>query len=142
MSERKPFVVSANIYEYKKDDNSKDRAALMTVSHTEGNQKIAITLINGKVCKVEFDDSNRSNSRIIGNALELLKEQDFYEQIYKNSNSADIHTVKGTEKMMDLIRIGTPDHTTVLEVMKIIRSGKVPELEPQQTAIYEEWGTW
>lgn len=142
MSERKPFVVSANIYEYKKDDNSKDRAALLTVSHTEGDQKIAITIINSKVCKAEFDDSSRSNSRIIGNALKLLKEQDFYEQIYKNSNSADINTTKGVEQMMDLIRIGTSNSDTVLEVMKIIRSGKVPELEPQQTAIYEEWGTW
>ena len=142
MSERKPFVVTANIYEYKKDDNSKDRAALLTVSHTESDQKIAITIINSKVCKVEFDNSNRSNSRIIGNALELLKEQDFYEQIYKNSNSADINTAKGVEQMMDLIRIGTSNSDTVLEVMKIIRSGKVPELEPQQTAIYEEWGTW
>ena len=150
MSNREPLVVSANIYEYKLDNpNSKRRAALLVVTYRDDEDaKFAMVIIDDKICMVKFQERNAHADSIfsmglISGGMAFLKEEGFCHQIYKNSNTMDISTAEGTEKLMDIIRIGTTHADTVLEALKVVRY-KAYNPEPQVVSApqYKAWGEW
>lgn len=149
MSNREPLVVSANIYEYKLDDpNSKRRAALLVVTYRDEDAKFAMVIIDDKICMVKFQEysahaGSTLSMGVIGEGIAFLKEEGFYHQIYKNSNTMDISTAEGTEKLMDVIRIGTTHADTVLEALKVVRyKAYNPEPQVVEAPQYKAWGEW
>ena len=144
MNSDNELIVSANIYEYKSDDTKcSKRASLLVISYHDDSTKIALAIIDNKVEKVEIQQDEKTNASVIGLVLNFIKERDFTQQIYKNSNAMDINTKSGIEKAMDIIRIGTSKNDTALEILNIIRNKKYVVVTPHVfSSSYATWGDW
>lgn len=133
------MIVSARIVEWFNREVN-DRYYMLTVSNFSDSKQHLINIRgSGKVMEHVMSVDMNNGQKIIDHCKMQEEQLELagYESIYSNQiEHEDISKGVGTDKMLDIIRIGSTDAEVALDIMKIIQN------QPKAESTYANFGAW